>query len=115
MRICVYCGCRASDNPRGGFTFDHFIPQSEGGLEGENLVLCCNPCNNIKGKTLFQTIEEARPLSTKHYGVNLVNVGLTTSQSHSVDFLQRLSVRGMRRFHFLIGLMLRHGQTSWRC
>jgi len=22
--------------------------------------LCCNPCNNIKGKTLFQTIEEAR-------------------------------------------------------
>jgi len=60
MRVCSYCGCGTKDDPRGGFTWDHFLPQSEGGLEGENLILSCNACNNIKGKAIFDTIEEAR-------------------------------------------------------
>lgn len=48
---CQYCGHRGSD-----LTIDHIVPRRLGGpTSWENLVCCCNDCNNRKGdKTLLQ-------------------------------------------------------------
>lgn len=41
---CVYCGSKKK------ITLDHVIPHSNGGkTELNNLVTCCNECNNKKG------------------------------------------------------------------
>jgi len=44
--VCVYCGCP-------GVGADHIIPKSKGGPDiRENLVWCCQPCNNHKANRL---------------------------------------------------------------
>ena len=49
---CQYCG-----KTGGSLTIDHIIPKSKGGKDSwENLVVCCNRCNNKKGN---QSPEEA--------------------------------------------------------
>lgn len=49
--VCVYCKTSPSE------TLDHVVPLYENGLRGnmENLVPCCNKCNQEKGK---QRLEE---------------------------------------------------------
>ena len=48
---CFYCGERLSRSTR---TLDHIQPQSRGGThEPHNLVLCCVPCNQLKGDMLL--------------------------------------------------------------
>ena len=53
---CVYCGFDGSKDVHafrqlvasGGL--DHLVPTTQGGLHSvENLVLCCWPCNKLKG------------------------------------------------------------------
>lgn len=46
---CVYCGKIAT-------TLDHVVPKAKGGQHAwDNVVACCQPCNNRKGhKTLAQ-------------------------------------------------------------
>ena len=39
---CYYCGVR------GAMTRDHYLPKAMGGEGGDNLVLCCRPCNAKK-------------------------------------------------------------------
>jgi hypothetical protein len=42
---CVYCG-----DDEGPMTFDHFIPESQGGaITVENGRTACRPCNSMKG------------------------------------------------------------------
>ena len=51
---CQYCQRTLSTNE---LTLDHVMPRSRsGGTSWENLVACCNPCNNRKGN---RTPEEA--------------------------------------------------------
>ena len=51
---CQYCKQAMNS---GELTLDHVIPRSRGGeTTWENLVACCNPCNNRKGN---RTPEEA--------------------------------------------------------
>jgi 5-methylcytosine-specific restriction endonuclease McrA len=51
---CQYCG---KTLPSGELTLDHVVPRSRAGESSwENLVACCNPCNNKKGS---RTPEEA--------------------------------------------------------
>jgi 5-methylcytosine-specific restriction endonuclease McrA len=51
---CQYCGKAL---PSAEMTLDHVIPRSRAGeTTWENLVACCNPCNNRKGS---RTPEEA--------------------------------------------------------
>jgi 5-methylcytosine-specific restriction endonuclease McrA len=57
---CQYCGRRGTAFD---LTLDHILPRSRGGRTlAENLVACCQSCNNRKGN---RTPEEARmPLMT---------------------------------------------------
>ena len=51
---CQYC---YRTLPSGELTLDHVVPRSRAGESAwENLVACCNPCNNRKGS---RTPEEA--------------------------------------------------------
>src|SRR5262245_9907814 len=51
---CQYCHRTL---PSSELTLDHFVPRSRSGESAwENLVACCNPCNNTKGN---RTPEEA--------------------------------------------------------
>ena len=51
---CQYCHRTL---PSGELTLDHVVPRSRAGESAwENLVACCNPCNNRKGS---RTPEEA--------------------------------------------------------
>lgn len=44
--ICYYCDRTHKKINR--FTVDHVEPQSKGGKNGDNLVLCCKSCNGDK-------------------------------------------------------------------
>ena len=47
--ICHYCGCDCSHAP----TVDHVVPfKLGGGMDRENLVVACKPCNGRKGDRL---------------------------------------------------------------
>ncbi len=44
---CQYCGDKFSSED---LTFDHVVPQAQGGAKGwTNIVSCCVPCNRRKG------------------------------------------------------------------
>jgi len=60
---CQYCGSKSA------LTLDHIIPKSRGGQDSwDNLVTCCNPCNNKKAN---MTPEEANMpiIKLKDYSV----------------------------------------------
>ena len=49
---CCYCYVTFDEENESPYsaTFEHVIPTIRGGLSKlENLVLCCNTCNNIRG------------------------------------------------------------------
>ena len=61
--ICFYCGLDGS-NEFGNWlilTIDHIHPHAKGGARSmENLVTACQPCNLIKGKRVFKSLQEAK-------------------------------------------------------
>ena len=44
--ICQYCKVKTKKG--GGFTLDHIIPKSKGGINKGNLIHCCKECNEFK-------------------------------------------------------------------
>lgn len=57
--ICAYCGKVMPMNER---TNDHIIPRSAGGqTEANNIVICCQECNGLKGSTLINDFLEKYP------------------------------------------------------
>lgn len=67
---CGYCGIpvivtKSVTLPPNEGTLDHIKPRSKGGETSlDNLVTCCNRCNNILGDK-FETLEEKRKYITK--------------------------------------------------
>lgn len=46
---CAYCGSEEN------LTIDHIVPQSKGGLDTtNNVVCCCKSCNHDKGHTPWE-------------------------------------------------------------
>jgi 5-methylcytosine-specific restriction endonuclease McrA len=61
--ICQYCGLDGLDKFENWLvlTVDHVHPHAKGGGRHlENLVTACQPCNLIKGKREYGSIEAAR-------------------------------------------------------
>ena len=57
--ICAYCGKVMPMNER---TNDHIIPRSANGqTEANNIVICCQECNGLKGSTLINDFLEKYP------------------------------------------------------
>lgn len=57
--FCFYCGRKMNKNNK---TFDHITPVKKGGSDTvDNLVCCCNSCNQIKKDySLYGLIEELK-------------------------------------------------------
>lgn len=65
---CQYCGLDGLHQFTNWMvlTVDHVHPHSHGGARKmDNLVTCCQPCNVIKGKRLFKTVEDAKAFVMK--------------------------------------------------
>jgi len=60
---CVYCGLdgMASFENSLVMSVDFIVPRARGGKKGSrNLVAACRPCNLIKGRRAFGSLEEAK-------------------------------------------------------
>ena len=60
---CQYCGLDGLQRFENWLvlTIDHVQPQARGGPRTlANLVTACQPCNTIKGRHLFKSMEDAR-------------------------------------------------------
>ena len=53
---CTYCEIRLEAKHE----YDHFVPESKGGLDKDNLFAVCRPCNIEKGGMLFESINQVR-------------------------------------------------------
>lgn len=79
MVACHYCQLELDFGMYGhldGWTKDHVIAKSEGGRNSlDNLVACCNPCNNLKSNLTVEqfrakirlTIEENRAFNRRYH------------------------------------------------
>ena len=66
---CRYCGLdgRASFENALVMSVDFLHPRAHKGKKHpRNLVACCRPCNQIKGRHIFKTFEEAQAFVLKH-------------------------------------------------
>ena len=62
---CQYCGLDGLHRFEDWLilTIDHIHPHAKGGGRSmDNLVTACQPCNLIKGKRVYKSMEEAREL-----------------------------------------------------
>src|ERR1700751_6351625 len=60
---CRYCGLdgRASFDNALVMSVDFVVPRARSGKKDPaNLVACCRPCNMIKGKRVYGSLEEAK-------------------------------------------------------
>jgi hypothetical protein len=67
---CVYCGWDGSHELRAYMLLepDHFIPLEKGGSpDADNVVTSCHLCNNMKGRQIFKSIEDAKREIEKYY------------------------------------------------
>ena len=61
--VCQYCGLDGSHSFENWLilTIDFIHPRIRGGSRGmDNLVTACQPCNLVKGKRVYPTLEEAK-------------------------------------------------------
>ncbi len=66
---CQYCGLdgRATFENALAMSVDFLHPRSHKGRKHpRNLVACCRPCNQIKGRHIFKTFEEAKAFVLEH-------------------------------------------------
>ena len=67
--VCQYCGLdgRASFENALVMSVDFLHPRAHKGRKhARNLVACCRPCNQIKGRHIFKTFEEAKAYVLAH-------------------------------------------------
>ena len=60
---CHYCGLDGAGNFENWLilTIDHIHPHAKGGVRHmDNLVTACQPCNIIKGKRIYKSLQEAK-------------------------------------------------------
>ena len=60
---CQYCGLAGAHKFENWLilTIDHVHPHARGGARSmRNLVTACQPCNLIKGKRVFKSLEDAK-------------------------------------------------------
>ena len=60
---CRYCGLdgRASFENALMMSVDFVVPRArKGKKDPANLVACCRPCNTIKGKRMYRSLDEAK-------------------------------------------------------
>ena len=66
---CQYCGLdgRASFENALVMSVDFVVPRArKGKKDPHNLVACCRPCNAIKGKRVYGSLEEAKAFVLKN-------------------------------------------------
>lgn len=66
---CQYCGLdgRASFENALVMSVDFVVPRArKGKKDPHNLVACCRPCNAIKGKRRYASLEEAKAIVVKN-------------------------------------------------
>ena len=64
MYKCQYC---SDIFERNRLTLDHVVPKSKGGeTSWENIVTCCNTCNNFKGSKDLKPIKKPIKPSFTH-------------------------------------------------
>jgi len=64
---CIYCGLDGQHDFENWMilTIDHVHPHAKGGSRHmDNLVTACQPCNILKGKREFKTLQEAKDYVT---------------------------------------------------
>jgi 5-methylcytosine-specific restriction endonuclease McrA len=60
---CHYCGLDGQHDFESWLilTIDHIHPHAKGGSRSmDNLVTACQPCNLLKGKRVFKSLQEAK-------------------------------------------------------
>lgn len=58
------------------FTIDHYIPKAKGGTDDyNNLVPCCERCNNMKGKTKPDKWRRYNDTERLHYNNKTLQLG----------------------------------------
>ena len=60
---CCYCGLDGGRDFQSWMilTIDHIHPHAKGGQRSmTNLVTACQPCNRLKGKRIYKSLEEAK-------------------------------------------------------
>lgn len=60
---CYYCGLDGQHDFESWLilTIDHIHPHAKGGARSmNNLVTACQPCNLIKGKRIYKSLQEAK-------------------------------------------------------
>ena len=65
---CFYCGC---DLDFKTYHIDHFIPKSNNGKGGDNLVPSCSDCNLYKGRlSVDEFREKIERMINKYFHLN---------------------------------------------
>lgn len=81
--ICAYCGKVMHTNER---TNDHIIPRSANGqTEANNIVICCQECNGLKGSTLINDFLEKYPEKAECFYNYLNMIDYQTGNSEYSD------------------------------
>lgn len=92
--ICAYCGKLMPMNER---TNDHIIPRSANGqTEANNIVICCQECNGLKGSTLINDFLEKYPEKAEYFYNYLNMIDYQTGNSEYSDAVSEVLSESLR-------------------
>ena len=92
--ICAYCGKVMPINER---TNDHIIPRSANGkTEANNIVICCQECNGLKGSTLINDFLEKYPEKAECFYNYLNMIDYQTGNSEYSDAVSEVLSESLR-------------------
>lgn len=92
--ICAYCGKLMPMNER---TNDHIIPRSANGqTETNNIVICCQECNGLKGSTLINDFLEKYPEKAECFYNYLNMIDYQTGNSEYSDAVSEVLSESLR-------------------